>query len=269
MGTYRCMEELQQITDKYSPPYIQTGFETLDTVKRFAFGFFADVAEIYDVLARLRNVERDPTGFSLDDAPILGLLVRVAKLMRELVAYYERDNAEIISILERPLIEAAVTATFLLKHGPAVMLDYRKCSYKDRLRILRQLDEGSPFFDTKPGQRLLRSVEEKLDNEGFTRDDFVEQKKNRWKLQGKSFYEIFAEIEHADLYASTYGMMSESIHGGWNESLDWCLFREPDGTYRPNLIPYPADVRFMVPTVRFATPPFRIWLKRIDVMDEN
>lgn len=58
------------------------------------------------------------------------------------------------------------------------MLDYRKCSYKDRLRILRDLEGGSAFFDTKPGQRLLKSVREKMDAEGFSKDDFGEQKKS-------------------------------------------------------------------------------------------
>lgn len=263
------MDQLRQITDKYQPDFIGEGLASLKSLKRFAFVFYGDVAEIYDCLTRVKNVERNPTGFSLNDAPVLGLLVRVAKLMKEVRAYYEKDNAEIISILERPLIEASVIATYLLRHGPEAILDYRKCSYKDRLRILRDLEAGSPFFDTKPGQRLLKSVQEKLNVEGFSKDDFDDQKKNRWKLQGKTFYDIFAEIEHKDLYASTYGMMSESIHGSWNESLDWCLTNEPDGTYKPNLFSYPADVRFLAPTVKFANPPFRLWLERIDALDDN
>jgi hypothetical protein len=263
------MEELRQITDKYQPDYIAQGLSSLEALKCFAGVFYADVAEIYDCLTRVRSVERNPTGFTIDDAPILGLLVRIAKLMKEVRNYYEQDNAEIISILERPLIEASVVASYLLRYGPEVMLDYRKCSYKDRLRILRDLDAGSAFFDTKPGQRILRSVNDKLATEGFTKDDFGEQKKNRWRLQGKSFFDIFAEIEHESLYAATYGMMSESIHGSWNESLDWCLTKEADGTYNPNLFSYPADIRFMAPTVKFTNPPFRLWLKRIDALDEN
>lgn len=153
-----------------------------------------------------------PSGFSLDDAPILGLLVRIAKLLKEVIAYYEKDHAEIIGILDRPIIEASTIATYLMRNGPDILLDYRKCSYKDRLRLLRDLETGSAFFNTKPGQRLLRSVREKMDAEGFSKDDFDEQKKNKWRPQGKSFYDIFAEVEHADLYPSTYGMMSESIH---------------------------------------------------------
>ena len=67
--------------------------------------------------------------------------------------------------------------------------------------------------------------------EGLTTQDFYEQKKNRWRIQGKTFYDIFSEMEHADLYACTYGMMSESIHGSWNESMDWCLAKNEDGSF--------------------------------------
>jgi hypothetical protein len=76
-------------------------------------------------------------------------------------------------------------------------------------------------------------------------------------------------VEHADLYASTYGMMSESIHGSWNESLDWCLTRNEDGTFSANPFPYPADIRFVTPTLKFTNRPFRLWVQRIDVYDEN
>ena len=117
-------------------------------INRFTAVFVKDVSEIYDCITRIRNVDRNPTGFSLDDAPILGLLTRIWKLLKEIVMYYEKNNAEIISILERPLIEAAVTANYLLISDVEVIKDYRKCSYKDRLRILRELKEGSRFFDT-------------------------------------------------------------------------------------------------------------------------
>lgn len=263
------MEELLSIIEKYQPEYIGESFSSLEGINRFALTFYKDVAEIYDCLTRLKNIERNPSGFSINDAPVLGLLVRVWKLLKQVIKYYEQDNAEMISLFERPIIEASTVATYLLKSGPEVMLDYRKCSYKDRLLILRDLEGGSPFFETKAGKRLLKSVCDKLDIEGFDKEDFKEQKKNRWRLQGKSFYDIFAQIEHADLYACTYGMMSESIHGSWNECLDWCLVSQNDGTYKANPFSYHADIRFVTPLLRFTLTPYRLWCQRIDVYDEN
>lgn len=263
------MEELTKITTKYQPAYIDRCFSSMAGLHEFSVTFYKDIGDLYDALTRLRNVERNPTGFSLDDAPILGLLVRISKLVREVEKYYERDNAEMIGILERPMIEASIIAAYLMVNGTDAVTDYRKCSYKDRLRILRDLQGGSPFFDTKAGKRLLAAIREKMEFEGLTKDDFGTQKKNGWKLQGKSFREIFSEIEHDDLYASTYGMMSESIHGSWNESMDWGLVRQEDGTFSAFTDYHPADIRFMAPILNFTIRPFRMWLERIDVYDEN
>ncbi|WP_372922625.1 DUF5677 domain-containing protein [Roseovarius sp.] len=263
------MDEIRTITDKYDESYIGEAFQSVEGLNRFALIFCKDVSSIYDCLTRIKNVERNLSGFSLDDAPVLGLLVRVWKLLTEITQYYEEDKAEIISILERPLIEASVVATYLMTHGSDVIEDYRKCSYKDRLRILRDLEKGAAFYETKAGKRLLASVREKMAFEQLTPCDFATQKQNRWKIQGKSFYDIFSEVEHADLYAATYGMMSESIHGSWNESLDWCLVRNEDGTFSPYPFYHPADVRFICPTLKFTNKPFRLWLQRIDAYDDN
>lgn len=263
------MDEILKITEKYDAEYVRNQLDSLVGLNKFALTFYRDVAEIYDCLTRIRNIERNATGFSLDDAPVLGLLVRVWKLLTEIIRYYEQDNAEIISILERPLIEASVVATYLMTNDRSTMEDYRKCSYKNRLRILRDLESGSAFYETKAGKRLLKTVREKMEFEKLTARDFDIQKMNRWRIQGKSFYDIFAEVEHADLYAATYGMMSESIHGSWNESMDWCLDKNDDGTFSPFPFHHSADIRFVSPTMRFTNKPFRLWLQRIDAYDDD
>ena len=263
------MEEILNITKKYDEAFVKEGLTSLEALNKFALTFYKDVAEIYDCITRIRNTARNPKGFSLEDAPILGLLVRVWKLFKEVIRYYEESNAEIIGILERPLLEAAVVASYLMTNDESTIEDYRKCSYKDRLRLLRDLEEGSAFYETKAGKRLIKSVRDKMDFEKLTPQDFETQKKNRWRIQGKSFYDIFTEVDHADLYAATYGMMSESIHGSWNESMDYCLGKSEDGTFSAYPFSFPADIRFVSPTLRFMNKPYRLWLQRIDAYDDN
>ena len=106
-------------------------------------------------------------------------------------------------------------------------------------------------------------------NEGLNAQSFEQQKSNRWRVPGKTFYDIFALVEHEDLYACTYGMMSESIHTSWNESLDYCLSRNDDGTYKAYPFYQNADVRFVSPTLRFTNRPFKLWLDRIGAADSN
>jgi hypothetical protein len=263
------MDEILKITEKYDEAFIKEGLTSVEALNKFALTFYKDAAEVYDCITRIRNIERNPRGFSLNDAPILGLLVRIWKLLKEVIRYYGENNAEIIGILERPLIEAAVVAQYLMTSDQSIVEDYRKCSYEGHLRLLCNLQMGSEFYMTKAGQRLIKSVREKMDFEKLTLQDFEVQKTNRWKIQGKSFYKIFAEVEHADLYAATYGMMSESIHGSWNESMDFCLNKNDDGTFSTNPFPHAADIRFVSPTLLFTNKPYRLWLQRIDAYGES
>jgi len=259
------MNEIQDILNKYEKVDIKDSTKSLESLNSFAFNFYTDVAEIYDSFTRIKNTERNKSGYSLNDAPIIALLVKTWKLLKEIIIYYKKNNAEIISVLERPLIECAITATYLMKSDQSVIEDYRKCSYKDRLRILQDHKNNSSFFETKPGKRVLKSVIEKMQLEGLTTDDFKKQKANKWRLQGKSFFDIFKEVEHEDLYRYTFGMMSESIHCSWNDSMDWCLQNNDDDTFDIFPFYHPADVRYVTPTLHFLDKPYRLWLHRIGV----
>jgi hypothetical protein len=106
------MEEIAKLVEKYDECYVEENLLTAESVNSFAATFYKDVAEIYDAITRIKNAERNPTGYSLADAPALGLLVKIWKLLKEVIRYYEEDNADVISILERPIIESAVIATY-------------------------------------------------------------------------------------------------------------------------------------------------------------
>ena len=215
----------------------------------------------------MRNQSRHASGYSLSDAPIVGLLTRVAKLFRLVCRFYELRNGEYLSVFSRPLIESAIIATYLLREGDEAVEDFRRCSYKDPLRILR--DSGSDFFRTPAGQRVLRSALDDLALEDLSKDSFAQQRRNRWRLQGKSLYDIFAEVAGPEEFPFVYGMMSESIHGSWNESMDWCLFRNDDGTFSANALFIGVDARAILPLVRYATPPYALWIERIRLSDKS
>ena len=269
------MDEFDAIMEKYGNRPLRKHFETIDEINKFALQFYRDAAEIYDCFTRVKNHERNPSGYSLDDAPIIGLLVRIWKLLKETIRYHVENNAEFIAIFQRTLLETAVTATYLLQHDATVLEDFRKCSYRDRLRILRDAKNGSAFSKTKAGRRLLRSVEKKMRLEGFSENDFEEQKRNKWKLQGKSFLDIFTEVYSGEstaqrseqMYRCSFGIMSESVHCSWNDSMDWCLQRNEDGTFSIYPFFHPADIRYITPLLPFCNEPYALWLKRIEADD--
>ncbi len=244
------MQEIVDIIEKYKAVDFSKQLSSKEGLKEFSTMFYEDVAEIYDTVTRIKNVERNPTGFSLNDAAILGLLVRIWKLLKEVVAYYKADNGQIISHFDRQIVESAITASYLLiKEDDQAIEDYRKCSYKSRLKTMEAAADNE-FYKTPAGIRLLNSIQEKMADEGFDVNSFEEQKRRKWRLEGKSFCQIFEQLEPDELYKLIYGIPSESIHGSWNESLDFDLSKNDDGTYSTHPFYQLVDVRFVTPNIK-------------------
>ena len=181
------MTMIPDIRAKYNVDDIRENLKSAEQVNDYALDFFKDVTNVYRLAIDQKNPIRNPSGYSLSDAPILGLLVRMWKLSSLVVRYFEQDNGENIATFHRPLMEASVTALYLLRQDNAVIQDYRRCSYKDALRILRDYKAGSPFFRTRAGRRLLTSVREKLALEGLTEDSFSPQKQQSMAAAGQEF----------------------------------------------------------------------------------
>ncbi|NOR63521.1 MAG: hypothetical protein GQ535_13630 [Rhodobacteraceae bacterium] len=261
------MDELHEIFLKYNKIDIPEIGSDLEELHEFSSTFFRDVAEVYDILTRLKNTDRNPSGFTLVDAPILGLLVKISKLLREIVVYYKAGDANIISYLERQAIEAGVVARYLISAKPETIENYRKCSYKNRLKIF-QAPENEGFYATKAGKRLKRDVHNQFKAEGFTASSFVLQQKQRWKVDGKSVRDMFEAIGMDTLYSNTYGFGSESIHASWGHSMNFDLRLNDDQTYSALPIEMPADIRYVAPVIEFCNPAFMCWSKRVD-LDEH
>jgi hypothetical protein len=87
-------------------------------------------------------------------------------------------------------------------------------------------------------------------------------------LDGKTFFEIFSEVEPPKFYKLLYGIPSESIHGSWNDSMDFHLTRNKDGTFSPYANYQPPDVRFITPLLRITNEVYLLWLKRIDATED-
>ena len=261
------MNETNRIWLKYKDSRLLDRLESVDDVNRFVLTFCRDVARTFRLVTLQRNQSRNPSGYDLVEAPIVGLLTRVAKLLQLVARFYELRNGEYVTIFSRPLIESAIVATYLLREGDDAVEDFRRCSYKDTLRILRDHDSGSEFFRTPGGQRVLQSALDGLSLEGLSKDSFASQKRNGWRLQGKSLYKIFGEVASPAEYPFVYGILSESIHGSWNESMDWCLSRNDDGTFSAYALFPGVDARAILPLVRYATPPYVLWIERVQLQD--
>ncbi len=261
------MEEIQAILAKYDQDYLVRFADASPEADRMALTFYEDLAEILELLTRMKNVERNPSGFSIDDAPILGLLVHTWKLLKLVVWIYREGSAEYAAIAERSLMEVAITATYLLRSDGSTVEDYRRCSYRNRFKILEQAANGAVYYRSKPGRRLLRSIRNKLASEGLDNTSFDRQIANRWRLDGKSFRHIFEDVVGEDLYAVAYGTASESVHGSWQDVRTYSLQGHVGGGFVPQYEPLRVNVGNVSTIVPFATLPFREWTKRTELVD--
>ena len=84
------------------------------------------------------------------------------------------------------------------------------------------------YYRSKAGHRLLRSINEKLALEGLDEHSFEEQIRNDWRVQGKTFHQIFKEVVGEELYAVAYGTFSDSVHGSWQDVLGFSLRGDVD-----------------------------------------
>ncbi len=259
------MDEIQGIRAKYDHACLERLFASTPEADELALAFYEDAAEILDILSRLKNIERNPTGFSIDDAPILGLLVRTWKLLKLIVWIYREDSAEYAAIAERSLIEAAVTATYLLRADQSTLEDYRRCSYRNRFKMLEQAASGSNYYRSTAGHRLLRSINEKLTLEGLDEHSFEEQIRNGWRVEGKTFHAIFKEVADEDMYAVAYGASSESVHGSWLEVRSFSLRGNVGRGFLPLYEPLRQSVGHVSLVLPFATLPYGGWAARVQL----
>lgn len=262
------LDELREIFIKYQTVKIPEIGSELDKLLEFSSIFFADVAEVYDIITRIKDIERNPSGFDLTDAPILGLLVKISKLLREIVVYYKASDANIIAYLERQAVEAGIVAQYLLHASPATIENYRKCSYKDRLRIF-EAPKNEGYFSTKAGKRLKADVQAQFDAEGFSASSFDLQKTQQWKVDGKSVRDMFKSLGMDGLYGFVYGFGSESVHASWGHSMNFDLRLNSDQTYSAYPIEMPADIRYVAPIIELCNPAFVAWSERVNLGQEN
>jgi len=262
------MDEIKQIMFYYNKIDIKNKLSSKSGLKNFSCKFYKDVTEIYDTITRIKNPVRNPSGFAPDDAAILGLLIRIWKILKEIVYYYRKGKADITCLLDRQIVEAAVIAKYLLTKDKETIEDYRKCSYKNRLKILTDTTNLPELFQPPALIRLKQSIVEKMKNENLDVNSFATQNQNKWKISGKNFSQIFSEIEPPKDYKYIYGIGSESIHGSWNDSMDFHLIKNDDGTFSP--YPYYAstDIRYVTPLLRYTNDPYLLWLERIDAKSE-
>lgn len=78
--------------------------------------------------------EKD-VAFDKNEATIVGLLIKQAKLLSDFYNAYKTGNIHLCLLLSRVLYEAYIKMSYLIIHGEEAQKEYRLYSFKDRYRF--------------------------------------------------------------------------------------------------------------------------------------
>ncbi|MDE2673472.1 MAG: DUF5677 domain-containing protein, partial [Paracoccaceae bacterium] len=144
------MYEKYQILQNPPDQNLFSNLESLNDVNRIALTVCQDTILTY----RKVTLSQANNGYGLTEAPIIGLLTRITKLLKLISKFYEMGKADNLSIYTRSLIESATIAVYLIQNGDEAIKDFRLCSYKHTLKILYRQQNGDEFFQTPAGKCL-------------------------------------------------------------------------------------------------------------------
>ncbi|NQU05881.1 MAG: hypothetical protein HQ568_07295 [Calditrichaeota bacterium] len=179
----------------------------------------------------------DYRGYSIDEAPIIGLFVRIFKLYDALTYHYCENHGEIVVLFKRPIFESYVTMNYLIKNGLESCRSYRMSSFASAIKHYRHINRKKENdIQLSPiEERIMWKISNRLKENNFT---FEKLDKNRnWRIDGKSFKDLLRSLNNLDseiAYNFVYSSGSSYIHGDWYDVKIMHLYEE-NGEYFPKL----------------------------------
>jgi len=173
----------------------------------------------------------DTRAWNRDQAVFGGHLVRLYKLISGMLDQTCQGRREIAHILGRLAFECIINLRFLIKHPTEEILrSYRAYSLKNSVRIkdltTRQVkSRGGKMLPVE--ERVLSWIAKSVEASGISLEEIISAKVKNWG--GKNIYEKAEELGLADAYIAAFGLASQSIHGNWQDLIEYHL--DYDGTY--------------------------------------
>ena len=175
-----------------------------------------------------------PHRWNRHEAVVVGHLARLYKLISAMLDQTCQHRRETTFIFARLSFECIVNTMFLLKNDrPEIVTSYIEYSmrHEKRLRDRIRANIAARGGDTMHiEERMLRSIEASAKNSGINLDS-VDPPKN-WG--GKNLFEKAKEIGFEDAYLGAFAGPSHSVHGNWQDLLEYHLDVDDDG-YRADL----------------------------------
>jgi hypothetical protein len=130
---------------------------------------------------------------------------------------------------------------------------YRTYSLQHELKLLERIEAniaGRQGVSLPIEDRMIKSILASFEASALTREDVARHRQRNWS--GLNLYERAREIGLEHAYLAAFGGGSHSIHGNWQDLLEYHLEKIDDNSYRPNIdwhMPRPQILEALVTLV--------------------
>ena len=166
-----------------------------------------------------------------EQAPILGLYVKIYKFWIECLDVYKRGEFGVYIVYERILYEAFTKMVYLIVNGKEALDDFRLTSYKNRINVYNKTEKKVD------GVNLVRNTKflDDLKADGFTTEDLKSIHPKNFKTILNLVDQTYTQEEQDLIYTLEYGLSSDAIHSDWGELRQIHLNDIGDGMMVPNI----------------------------------
>lgn len=195
-----------------------------------------EVGSFVCVAANLYPFDRKK--WNRDEAILGGHLVRLYKLISAMLDQTTQLRRETTHIFARLAFECIINLRYLVKHASSELFNsYVEYSLKHekklRTRILKEIEaRGGKRLAIE--NRMLGSIDKSFKISGVKPNNMIHKGPKNWG--NKNIYEKARDLGLADAYLATFGGSSHSIHGNWQDLLEFHLITDNDDcTFKSNI----------------------------------
>jgi hypothetical protein len=184
------------------------------------------------------NLFKNPAmHWSRNEAILGGQLVRLFKLLDALLDQTCKHRRETSIVIARLIFECIVNLRYMIANASDNLFNsYRSYSLQHELKLLKTIEENivARGGDSLPIEdRMIRSINLSFQASALTKEDVDNHRQKNWS--GLNLYERAERVGLDQAYLAAFGGGSHSVHGNWQDMLEYHLEKLDDDSYRPNL----------------------------------
>ena len=209
-------------------------FESEEDFTGLAVDILVEVGSFVCVAGSLLPADRQ--AWNRDKAVIGGHLVRLYKLINALLDQTCQRRRETSFIFGRLAFECIINLRYLIVHASDELFrSYRTYSLKHEYKLLGRIEKN---IEARGGnelpieRRMINSIIRSFEVSGISLDTFALGELKNWG--GKNIFEKAQAVGLETAYLGAFGGGSHSVHGNWQDLLEYHLEETDEGGFKPD-----------------------------------